>query len=71
MMEIRYILVLEPNWKAMAFLLQDEDYQERVLRIERDAAERYSFLRKDVPDSSFREQSLKLAAIRAESAYKE
>ena len=81
MMEIRYILVLEPNWKAMAFLLQDEDYQGRLfcvrpirrsmLRIERDAAKHYSFLRKDVPDSSLREQSLKLAAIRAESAYKE
>ena len=31
MMEIRYKLVLEPNWKAMAFLLQDEDYQEKLL----------------------------------------
>ena len=42
-----------------------------MLRIERDAAEQYSFLRKDVSDSSFREQSLKLVAKRAESAYKE
>ena len=41
-----------------------------LLRIERDP-EHYSFLLKDVPDSSFREQSLKLVAIRAESAHKE
>ena len=40
-------------------------------KIERAAAEYYSFLHNDVPVSSFREQSLKLAAIRVESADKE
>ena len=67
-----YTLVFEPNCKAMAFLSLDEDYQERLLydvkersmrsmlRIERAAAKHYSFLCKDVPVSSFREQSLKV-----------
>ena len=82
-MEMSYTLILEPNCKAMAVLSLDEDYQERLLydvkersmgsmlRIERAAAKHYSFLCKDVPVSSFREQSLKVAAIRIESADKE
>ena len=57
----------------MAFLLRLlYDVKERSMpRIERVAAEHYLFLRKDVPVGSFREQSLKLAAIRVESADKE
>ena len=42
-----------------------------MLRTERAAAKHYSFLCKDVPVSSVGEQSLKLAAIRIESADKE
>ena len=76
MVEIEYIIELEPEWKAMAFLLRGEDYQKKLLydvrkdlnqELKELLPDNYSFLRKDVPVSSVQEQNLKLAEIRIES----
>ena len=73
MVEIEYIIELEPEWEAMASLLRGKDYQKKLLYDVREDLNQelkqllpgnYLFLRKDVPLSSVQEQNFKLAQIR-------